>query len=700
MLWFNLIKYKNLLIIPSYHGKINFSLEVRKAFEEIKPDAIAVELPESVRENIIKGVKRLPKLSLVIFEDKILHRHLFIPIDPGDSIIEGIRLSLEHNTSCYFIDLNVRAYNPKFKELPDDQALKEMNISDFYNMVKNIDPDDFNLDQEDFTGFPEFFVDLELSNETDEQEQNFEPNFLSPEKIILDQIDNPKDRNATIDRAREYYMACNLKTLMEDHENILVVVGLAHWERIEKYLEEDQLNTEVLKYEPYNESILYNVAPKNVSMVLNEVPYLTYQWENIRERNPINFEVEPQKRSIIRDNFDKITYIPLIFLKAIKEYEKRFEENISIQNMIQINQYLRNLVHYDRRLTPDIYHLLIAGKNIINDDFSWFVYKTAMYYPFAVQKDDDIETLSMKDGRFRFKGKMIKLHRRIPNRKRRRKVKIKRIKEERAGEDWRKEWEDDKYGICSYPEEDLILEERYEYFREIGHKTLINLFTKSEIFNGSFLDGIDIRETIRNWINGQKIYVKEVKKIEGNITDLIIIFDDEPLSPDFQEESDFWDEKYPHLISFYAEHPKESDLSFFSTTPGDNLIGPGISIIKIGGILSEYPPQSQQPGEDFFNIFDRGFNFFFRNCHMKSERLILGSIYQSPGKYIIYVAKKRPRNYFYNIAREESKKIVFIPISSFSPSSINRLKYMHILAGRYRRKYAHKYVNLKRKFKF
>jgi hypothetical protein len=69
-----------------------------------------------------------------------------------------------------------------------------------------------------------------------------------------------------------------------------------------------------------------------------------------------------------------------------------------------------------------------------------------------------------------------------------------------------------------------------------------------------------------------------------------LIFDDEPLPPFYQPNSNYWDQKYPNNVDFHAEHMQESDLSLFATKPGKVLVGPGISIIKIGGILSEFPP--------------------------------------------------------------------------------------------------------------
>ena len=47
-----------------------------------------------------------------------------------------------------------------------------------------------------------------------------------------------------------------------------------------------------------------------------------------------------------------------------------------------------------------------------------------------------------------------------------------------------------------------------------------------EPFLSSTLDGIDLRETIRNWHEG-KLYVRELGKFSGEVGALVIIFDED-----------------------------------------------------------------------------------------------------------------------------------------------------------------------------
>ena len=55
------LKYKNIYFVPSFHNKIQFAFEVRKAFSEIKPDIVAIELPDIYYSDVIKAVEKKRK---------------------------------------------------------------------------------------------------------------------------------------------------------------------------------------------------------------------------------------------------------------------------------------------------------------------------------------------------------------------------------------------------------------------------------------------------------------------------------------------------------------------------------------------------------------------------------------------------------------------------------------------------------------
>ena len=71
------------------------------------------------------------------------------------------------------------------------------------------------------------------------------------------------------------------------------------------------------------------------------------------------------------------------------------------------------------------------------------------------------------------------------------------------------EWAQQTTGeaICSYPPEDLVIEEYGRFVKQKAKAILSEERARVEPFTTSILDGIDIRETIRNW-HRHKIFVR------------------------------------------------------------------------------------------------------------------------------------------------------------------------------------------------
>src|SRR5208337_2268634 len=125
--------------------------------------------------------------------------------------------------------------------------------------------------------------------------------------------------------------------------------------------------------------------------------------------------------------------------------------------------------------------------------------------------------------------------------------------------------------------EDGTIERFNSHVRSKSLKVLVEELARTEKFTSSVKDGIDIRETLRNWHTGT-IYVKEVPPARGRMDTVVIIFDAAH------------DEKYPHHTTWYAEHGEESTLTFYATDPFEDLIGPGIARCRYGGLSLLFPP--------------------------------------------------------------------------------------------------------------
>ncbi|GAG20558.1 unnamed protein product, partial [marine sediment metagenome] len=256
-------------------------------------------------------------------------------------------------------------------------------------------------------------------------------------------------------------------------------------------------------------------------------------------------------------------------------------EFIDLHKLKTIFQYSRNLSLTEHRLLPNLTHLVIASKNVVDDDYGYSVLKKATKYPYN-DESDKYETMKLsREGGYDPNGRYIKLRRRHSYEygKERDIPLTKRPKEKREGE-WREEWEENQNNTLSWPPEDIIEEDYFAFIRKKAIKNLKNQRIKIEEFKSSLMDGIAIKETIRNWAFKKKIYVRNEQQIQGKIDTLIVIFD----------EDDGKVEKYPYKITWWAEHDRESDMAFYATNPGEYLIGPGISHVEIGGLLSIFPP--------------------------------------------------------------------------------------------------------------
>jgi len=75
--------------VPILHNRMEFALEVRRQFEEFKPDHVAVEYPDTLEPKILQGVKRLPLLSVVFYEEKD-GAFTYLLLEPTDAQVEAI----------------------------------------------------------------------------------------------------------------------------------------------------------------------------------------------------------------------------------------------------------------------------------------------------------------------------------------------------------------------------------------------------------------------------------------------------------------------------------------------------------------------------------------------------------------------------------------------------------------------------------
>jgi hypothetical protein len=266
--------------------------------------------------------------------------------------------------------------------------------------------------------------------------------------------------------------------------------------------------------------------------------------------------------------------------------------------------------------------------------------------------------------------KRILLRRRLPRKKARlRPVGLRGRKKEAFPGEWELD-SDRRWSICSYPPEDLVIEDYGEFLRKKGKSILSQERARTEPFTTSLLDGIDLRETIRNW-HEQKIYVQSFQKISGEVGAVVLIFDEDR------------DNRYPFTMTWLGEHQNESDMAFYATDPREHLVGPGIGRAEYGGFLMSLPPLRM------IDVWtDPDYNF----ADNKPERLLLAGLDYSLEKLVVYVAARPPRSIFRAIAGRLGRKIVYIPIGQLSPVALKKIRVLHVLDSHDRRETAREYI--------
>jgi hypothetical protein len=193
----------------------------------------------------------------------------------------------------------------------------------------------------------------------------------------------------------------------------------------------------------------------------------------------------------------------------------------------------------------------------------------------------------------------------------------------------------------------------------------------TEKFTTSIKDGIDIRDTLRHWYEGE-IYVKVLPPSRGKLDCAVMLFDS-PADP----------RDYPWRTTWFAEHEEESTLAFFATDYQKELVGPGIGLSNYGGALFLYPPV---PIIDIW--IDPRLDF----TATMEERVLAAACLHSNCSDIALLSPAPPGAGWRRLAKRFKKKWVHIPLGQFGESTIQQLRMVHVLNGKHVRSYAADFI--------
>jgi hypothetical protein len=401
---------------------------------------------------------------------------------------------------------------------------------------------------------------------------------------------------------------------------------------------------------------LFNPHPESLAEIAVEYPALQWRYENFRKAMTDAPLIDRRHAQLA------------VFREAEKSHEANAGEQIAHWQRRLLARYTRNLALAGSDLAARLFDLTVAARGIADDNYAWEVWEAAGRYP-PQKTASDVMTVHITGDEMWTETRRIRLRRRLPSAKRKlRPFGLKTRKKEKFPGEWASQL--NGTGICSYPPEDLVIEDYGRYLKKKGKSILSEERVRVEPFTTSILDGIDMRETIRNWYEG-RIYVRQFQKIQGEVGSVVVIFDEDR------------DNRYSYLTTWLGESQNESDMAFYSTFPFDNLVGPGIGRAEYGGFLLSLPPRRmvdvwQDPDYEF--------------AESKSERLLLAGLDYSMHRYVVYVAAKPPRAIFKTIASRAGRTIVYVPIGQLSPVSLKKIRVAHVLDGYDKRKSAKEYL--------
>ena len=224
-----------------------------------------------------------------------------------------------------------------------------------------------------------------------------------------------------------------------------------------------------------------------------------------------------------------------------------------------------------------VFDLTVAARSVVDDNYAYEVWQTANRYPSQKDVERFARNGELSGEEVWLNTKKLRLRRRLPRPKQRLVPRgLKKRKKEKFEGEWARQT--DGNAICSYPPEDLVIEDYGRFLKKKAKSMLSEERTRTEPFTTSILDGIDLRETIRNW-HERKIYVRQLDRIAGEVGAAVVIFDEDR------------EDRYQYLTTWLGEHQNESDMAFYSTYPFEHLVGPGIGRAEYGGFLMTLPPR-------------------------------------------------------------------------------------------------------------
>lgn len=632
-----------ILALPVVHSSVEITVLVRRVFEERPPSAVVIELPTELQHQLREAIQFAETYPVIKMKGDPAQYLILEPLEP---LIEGFRSAVESAIPVFCVDRLSKLPSLFNESFPDTYSLTYFRLDDLYRQYKK-------------------------------------SKIEAPIEIQL------------IDRVREISMTDALKHISAVMQgSILFLCGFRHLVEIEKLLQlsdEDYLNSiEELKSVLYPHEAIDNISNELQKAVLGSDQEPLNFISNLLETGSVDdveiVRLSPESGEVLsqpgffnerwlelrtnvakRQRFNRIDLQRQVYQIARQSYEFESGEILGSQREKLFFRFARNWAIIQNQLLPSAYQLIMAAKACVNDNFARIFYDTLIRFnpnesplPKAeIRLNDLYQNTKM----IRFRTKLNKKPKIAPPQVR------KSIQRERYPGEWKNTDFMGMGGMCSYPPEDIIIEDFAKYLQQKATALIKSKETKTQPFTTSLLDGVDFRETIRN-LYQDRVFVKENRNMAADAGSVLVIYSQDELA-------------HPWQVVWWGEHDQESDMAFFATPIHSHMVGPGISRCIYGGFLLTYPPGRLG---DIWN--DR----FFKQFNSNHERLLAAAIIYNEKKIVVHIADQRPSSRMNQLAGRFGQRIIHLPKSSVNPVQLNRVRRFHVLDDRYKRHIADDFI--------
>ncbi|MFI0435308.1 MAG: hypothetical protein ACH350_06225 [Parachlamydiaceae bacterium] len=595
----------HLYAVPIIHYNMEMAAQVKMAIDQLKPDCIAVELPETMQSKMLHAASRLPDISLILTYQSDLSP-LYFMCEPCDPIFEALRSASESQIDAYCIDLDIEGY-PQIREcFPDPYAIHRIGLKIYYEM------------------------------------------FIQTAK--------PLNETISLDRDRELHMARRLKELTLRYDKVLFIGGMQHISSIFDYVSLTVFPE--LKHTIRDAVELCTLTAESSRDAMAEWGYLTKKYE---EKRDFFLQEGPPDRQVI---------LYQLYREAAEKYVERTGHEFPGYHLRNLMKFNRNYALTTGRLLPNLFQILTSAKGCVDHDYAYEVWELATDYPHRHNIDQLLELdLTIED----IWGSSKSIHFHIKEKRRKHSL----FQRQKKNASSFKFLPPNPFTICSYPPEDIAIENFGNFLKRKGVDILSEEGARTIAFSTSIEDGIDTRETIRHW-HEKKLYVKTKGKPPSGVGSICMIFDE-----DQPEEGKIYKEKFSWCTTWLGEHQQESDMAFYATPLTHKVVGPGISRCEYGGFMMSYPPRRMN---HVWSDPD------YSECRTKAEILLMAAIDYAIKPIIVYVSSSPPRKILKNFAARFGKRIVYLPIGQLSPITLNKLRAFHVLDSHDKRSIADEYI--------